>query len=112
MKRSKRPGRPRVMEYTYAIVHSIDQMEPAMQDKILAHEEKFDELFVESQILNLMRELDNDKQRIVFLVLLLRESGFNLDFNSVAESMGIGRRWLMRIKAATQDILRSYTNRV
>lgn len=49
-------------------------------------------------LLKALKALDSDKERAVFLLEILREYGFQLDYDSIATALNIKWRWFMRVK--------------
>lgn len=49
-------------------------------------------------IVHSLKKLISDKEKALFLLLILREYGFKIDYNSMAESLGVKRRWLQRVQ--------------
>lgn len=68
-----------------------------------------DDSMIEIQICQMIHSLTSDKQRCVFMFLLLREHGFNFDHASCAKSLGVEWRWYMRVKAQVQKKLREFS---
>lgn len=57
-----------------------------------------DQIDKEILLLQTIRFLDSDKERCVLLLEILREYGFQIDYSSIAKSLKIELRWLMRVK--------------
>ena len=56
-----------------------------------------------------LSQLSSDKERCVVLLEILREYGYQLDYNSIAQSLGIQLRWLMRVKASVRRKVQAIT---
>lgn len=56
------------------------------------------EIDKELMLLKYLSNLTSDKERTVLLLEVLREYGYQLDYNSIAKSLGVKLRWFMRIK--------------
>ncbi|HYT01609.1 MAG TPA: hypothetical protein VEL70_01785 [Candidatus Acidoferrum sp.] len=52
---------------------------------------------------------NSDKERCILLLEILREYGFQLDYGSIAQSLKIQLRWLMRIKANMRKKVKEIT---
>lgn len=67
------------------------------------------EIDKELMLLKYLSNLNSDKERIVLLLEILREYGYQLDYNSIATSLGIKLRWFMRIKKNTRNKVKEVT---
>lgn len=88
--------RTRSMHF-YPVAFNFSQLDERQINEIMAKEEdnSFDK---EKIILNVIYSLKKDKEKIVFLLEILREYGYQLDCESIAKSLKIERRWYQRIK--------------
>lgn len=66
------------------------------------------DFIMEKNILQMIYSLDTDKDRCVFMLLLLREYGFNFDHESSAQSLHIEWRWYMRVKQRIEQKLKPF----
>lgn len=70
----------------------------------------FAELDKEILLLKSISKLPSDKERCIFLFEIIRELGYEVDYKSVARSLGIELRWYMRIKASMKRKVFEITN--
>lgn len=54
-------------------------------------------------LLRTLSMLRSDKEKCILLLEILREYGFQIDYNSIAQSLGIHLRWYMRIKKSIKE---------
>lgn len=75
-------------------------------------EEMYDTLELENSIFQILNNL-NDREKVIFLYQLVRESGYRLDHESCAETMHIKRQWYMtmlgHVKYKAKIILKEYS---
>lgn len=61
-------------------------------------------------LLKTLNSLNSDKERCVFLLEILREYGYQIDFGSIAPALHIQKRWLYRVKANVRKKVQQVTS--
>lgn len=74
-------------------------------------EERKQEAVLDKELLLLktMSGLSSDKERCVLLLEILREYGYQIDYGSIAQALGIKLRWFMRVKKSVWQKVRNIT---
>lgn len=63
-----------------------------------------EDLVLEKMIVEILHNLD-DREKIIFMFQLLRDAGYNLDYESCAQTIHINRQWYMNnLKSVKQKI--------
>jgi hypothetical protein len=76
------------------------------EDQVNAIAEKEEEKgALEVTLLQMLYSLNSDKERCVLFFELLRELGYNFDYESASHSLHIEWRWYMRIKKKIKERL-------
>lgn len=73
--------------------------------QVEAIEDKREESTLELTILEMLYNLPSDKQRCILLIELLRQLGYNIDYESGAKALHVELRWFMRLKAKMKNVL-------
>lgn len=80
----------------------FSEMEPFQVEQIGKEDEHSE---FESMFLSLLYALRSDKERCVLFIEMLRQLGYNLDYESSAKSLHIEWRWFMRVKKKVRERL-------
>jgi aryl carrier-like protein len=85
--------------------YNFSEMDPRQIEELSQDIEE--QTFMKEQlILDSIRSMSNDRQRVVFFFEILRGFGYQLDCESIARAMGIERRWYQRIKQNMRNVLK------
>jgi DNA-directed RNA polymerase specialized sigma subunit len=57
-------------------------------------EQKYEQMALEKMVIEILHNLD-DREKIIFLLQILRDDGYNLDHDSCASILHIQRQWYM-----------------
>jgi hypothetical protein len=85
---------------------NFSQLTP-MQENALGEDDEEQEIDSEIDkeilLLNSLAKLNSDKERCVLLLEILREYGYQIDYESIATALGIRLRWFMRVKSSVKQ---------
>ena len=84
------------------------RQESSMYDET-EEDKKHSEIDKEYLLLNILSGLGSDKERCIFLLEILREYGYKLDYGSQASALKIKLRWFMRVKKNVWQKVREIT---
>lgn len=90
------------------ISQNFSELEDFQEQEALAVEDSSEHsgLTMELTLLSMLYSLKNDKQRCVLFIELLRQLGYNLDYESSAKALNVRLRWYMRVKKSVKDLLK------
>jgi len=72
---------------------------------------KQEDTFVEVTIMKMLSELQDDRERAIFLLQVMRGDGYNFDHASCAKLFKVNIRWYFRLIEAIQRKLARYNVR-
>ena len=77
---------------------NFSSFEPYQVEQMGAKDDEEEMFDTELILLSMLYELQNDRDRVIFLLNVMRGFGFNLDHTSIARALKLDKRWYMRIK--------------
>lgn len=77
---------------------NFSRLSEGVEGSFYDQSDEFADVDKELILLKYLTNLNSDKERIVLLIEVLRELGYQIDYASVASSLKVGWRWYMRMK--------------
>jgi hypothetical protein len=102
---------PISINFSQMSISSEEDLEFDIGDDGNESEVLYDTLELEMNIMEILHNLDN-REKIIFLYQLMRESGYRFDYTSCAKTLHISRKWYMmilkQVKSKAKFILQEY----
>mgnify|MGYP007117520529 CR=1 FL=1 len=89
---------------------NFSSLPDGMEDSFLADDQDLGaEIDKEIMLLKAISSLKSDKEKCVLLFEIIRELGYQVDYNSIAVALNVKLRWFMRVKAGMHKKVREIT---
>lgn len=75
------------------------------------YEVDWSEVFVEDTLLSMLSELDNDRERVILLLMAMGKDGYDFKHKDVATMFQIDYSWYMRIVRSVKHQLLPFLDR-